>query len=70
MNLTDGDNLPITIYKDKPCAYCRTKGYFAGSGNPQCQAAIKQGKCALCVEEITVEDIEKAIEKLNLHHRI
>lgn len=66
--LADGESLPVTIYKDKPCAYCRTKGYFAGSGNPQCQSAIKQGKCALCVEEITVEEVKRAIKKLCSTH--
>lgn len=62
--LADGERLPLTIYKDMPCAYCRTKGYFAGAGNPQCQVAIKQGKCALCVEEITVEEVKSAIEDI------
>lgn len=62
--LADGENLPITIYKDKPCTYCRTKGYFAGAGNPQCQVAIRQDKCALCIEDITVDEVKSAIENI------
>ena len=62
--LEDEGNLPITIYKDMPCAYCRTKGYFAGAGNYQCQSAIKLGKCALCIEEITVEEVKRVIENI------
>ena len=60
--LDEGDALPATVYVDKPCAYCRTKGYFAGSGNKVCRKAIKGDKCALCIDEISIEMVVKMIE--------
>lgn len=59
--LRDGETLPNTVIVDKPCAYCRTKGYFAGYGNKECKAEIKEGKCALCISEISVVDVKQAI---------
>lgn len=59
-----GEHLPTTILVDKPCAYCRTKGYFAGYGNKECKSAIKKGGCALCISEIKIEDVKEAIIKL------
>ena len=62
--LDEGDRLPETVYVDMPCAYCRTKGYFAGYGNPKCRKAIKTGKCSLCIDEITVEMVISKIDKI------
>lgn len=62
--LHTGEHLPTTIIVDKPCAYCRTKGYFAGYGNKECKQAIKVGKCALCISEISVSDVKKKISEL------
>ena len=53
--LDEGDRLPETVYVDMPCAYCRTKGYSAGYGNKACKKEIEQGKCALCIDAISVE---------------
>lgn len=62
--LENDEKLPTIIsLKSKTCEYCRTKGYTAGYGNLECQAAIKAGKCALCIEEISVETVKKAIHK-------
>lgn len=62
--LAEGDNLPVTLIKDMPCEYCRTKGYFAGFGNIECKQAIDKGKCALCIDAITVEEVERKIDEL------
>ena len=62
--LKENDSLPVTIIKEKPCAYCRTKGYFAGYGNAKCKMVIKQGNCALCIAEITVDEVKEAITLL------
>lgn len=61
--LSEGETLPTTVIVDKSCAYCRTKGYFAGYGNKDCKAEIKQGKCAMCISEISVDMVKLAIEK-------
>ena len=59
--LSEGEILPVTVIKEKSCAYCRTKGYFAGYGNKQCKSMIKKGKCALCIDEISVDDVKDVI---------
>lgn len=41
--LNEGDKLPHTVLVDKPCAYCRAKGYYHGYGNARCKKAIKSG---------------------------
>ena len=61
--LDEGDRLPETVYVDMPCAYCRTKGYFAGYGNTTCYHAVKAGKCTLCIDAITISDVMERIEK-------
>ncbi len=62
--LEEDEKLPVIISLDKyPCEYCRTKGYFAGYGNSKCLTAIKAGKCALCIEEISAERVKEAINK-------
>lgn len=62
--LRKGERLPLTLFVDRPCAYCRTKGYFAGYGNPECKRAIKYGKPALCVSAVSVEQVEIAVKEL------
>lgn len=61
--LNKNENLPSTIIKDMPCAYCRTRGYFAGYGNYHCKKAIKKGQCALCIKEITIDNVKNIIKK-------
>ena len=61
--LRNGEILPTTVIVDKSCAYCRTKGYFAGYGNKKCKAAIAKGSCSLCISEISVDMVKLAIEK-------
>ena len=60
--LSDGEWLPTTVIVDMPCAYCRTKGYFAGSGNKECKLAINQGKCALCIDKISIDEVKTSIQ--------
>ena len=62
--LDKGDRLPATLFVDMPCAYCRTKGYFAGYGNNTCQRVVKQGRSSLCVDAITVEMVKNKIDEL------
>lgn len=62
--LDSGDWLPETVIVDMPCAYCRTKGYFAGYGNTACRHSIKAGRCALCIDAVTVEMVKEKIEFL------
>ena len=65
--LDEGDFLPETVYVNMPCEYCRTKGYYAGYGNVACLKVVKQGRCALCVEAITVEMVkEKSIHCISV----
>ena len=63
-HLEGNDILPVTLMRDMPCEWCRTKGYDAGYGNPSCTARIKAGKCAECIEAVTVEEVKTAIDKL------
>ena len=59
--LRAGERLPVTVIVDKPCAYCKAKGYFAGYGNTSCRKVVKQGECALCISDITIEQVKDAI---------
>lgn len=56
------DILPETITVDVSCAWCRTKGYFAGYGNTSCKIALKENKCALCISAVTVGMVEEKID--------
>lgn len=60
--LDKGDRLPETVIADMPCEYCRTKYYFAGYGNPACQQSLKSGKCALCIDTISIDMVKEIIE--------
>ena len=62
--LNPGDILPVTVMKDVPCEWCRTIGYDAGYGNKDCKKRIKSGLCAACIDLITVDEVESAIDKL------
>lgn len=62
--LAEGRRLPVTVLHDKPCAWCRSRGYYSGYQNKPCRDAIRAGKCALCIEEITVEEVKTAIQTL------
>ena len=57
--LNEGDRLPVTVLKDMPCEYCRTIGY-----NKECQKRIKANQCAICIEKITVAEINEQVDKL------
>ncbi len=60
--LDEKDRLPTTIIKDMPCEWCRTKGYNAGFGNTECKRRIKNNKCTLCIDAITVDDVKEKIK--------
>ena len=62
--LDEGDRLPVTLIKDMPCEWCRTIGYFAGYGNPECKARIRENLCSCCIDLITIEDVIEQIDKL------
>lgn len=62
--LEEGDRLPETVLVDMPCAWCRTKGYFAGYGNGKCKKQIKEGKCALCIDAVTVDMVKEKVDEL------
>ncbi|MBR4085142.1 MAG: glycosyltransferase family 9 protein [Lachnospiraceae bacterium] len=59
--LDEIDRLPNTIIKEMHCEWCRTKGYDAGFGNSECTKRIKENKCALCIEAITVDEVKAQI---------
>ena len=59
-----GDRLPLCVYKDMPCSYCRDKSYFSGSLNAECMKRINDGKCALCIDAVTADDVKDAIIKI------
>ncbi len=62
--LKENDRLPITVFHDKKCAWCRTVGYFAGYGNKICKKQIDSGKCALCIDEISIKEVKSAIDNI------
>lgn len=63
-NLLGNQILPLTIIKDMPCEYCKSKGYFHGYGNKKCQLEIRQGRCALCLSSISKEEVIQQLKKL------
>lgn len=62
--LEEGDRLPVAVYKDMPCEWCRTRGYNAGYGNKKCKNRINKGQCASCIDKISVEEVIKAINQI------
>ena len=54
----DGNIMLETVLVDMPCAYCRTKGYYAGYGNPACRQSLIGGKCSLCIDAITIDMVK------------
>ena len=62
--LDENDRLPVTVYKDMPCEWCRTMGYFAGYGNADCKKRIEDNQCAICIDRITVNEVKEAIDNL------
>ncbi|MBQ9628892.1 MAG: glycosyltransferase family 9 protein [Synergistaceae bacterium] len=62
--LEPDDILPLCVYKKMPCENCRDVGYYTGSTNPECMKRIKEGKCALCIDAVSVEDVKNAIKKI------
>lgn len=59
-----GDKLPVTIFKDMPCEWCRTSGYNAGVGNKECRKRIVEGYSALCIAGIETSRVEEAIGQI------
>ena len=59
--MAPGDVLPVTLLKDPACRNCRTKSYRAGYGNEVCAMRIKEGLCAKCIDDISIEEAETAI---------
>ncbi|MBR4196784.1 MAG: glycosyltransferase family 9 protein [Synergistaceae bacterium] len=62
--LEDGDRLPLCVYHHMPCEYCRDKGYFSGCLNSECLKRLNEGKCALCIDAVTADDVKNAIIKI------
>jgi ADP-heptose:LPS heptosyltransferase len=62
--LEDGDFLPITIYKEMPCEWCRTIGYEAGYGNKKCRKRISENKCVCCIDKITVDEVLAKVDEV------
>jgi len=62
--LDDGQVLPSTLYVDMNCEYCKSRGYFHGYGNKECQHEIGKGNCALCVSAISVNSVKKVIKNM------
>lgn len=64
--LAVGDILPVTLLEDVACRNCRTKSYHAGYGNEECAMRIKQGLCASCIDDISVDEVKESIKTLEL----
>ena len=62
--LEPGDRLPVCVYKPMPCECCRDVGYFSGALNAECAKRLKSGKCALCIDAVTAEDVKDAVVKI------
>lgn len=58
------DRLPVTIYKDMPCEWCRTIGYHSGYGNKVCKERIDKNKCSLCINSITTDEVITKVDEL------
>lgn len=61
---SEQDRLPACIQWHMDCAWCRERTYFYGSGNQQCMQRIKEGKCATCIDVITVDEVINKIDEL------
>ena len=62
--LEPDDILPLCVYKRMPCENCRDVGYYTGSTNSECMNRIHEGKCALCIDAVSVDDVKDAIKKI------
>ena len=62
--LEPDDILPLCVYKRMPCENCRDVGYYTGSSNHECMNRIREGKCTLCIDAVSVEDVKEAIMKI------
>lgn len=62
--IAEDDKLPVTLYKNMSCEWCRTIGYDAGFGNEQCGRRISENKCAICIAAITTNETIAEVEKI------
>lgn len=62
--LEQNARLPVTLYRDMPCEWCRTIGYHAGHGNGKCEKRIAMGQCSLCVDSIKTNEVIDKIEEI------
>ena len=51
------DVYPVLVKHDYPCAKCKVIYQKMGSQNVECLKGIKKGKPALCITDITVEEV-------------
>ncbi len=59
--LEPDDRLPLCVYKRMACENCRDIGYYTGSSNPECMRQIRAGKCAICIDAVTSDEVKAAI---------
>ena len=62
--LEKNQRLPLCVFKRFKCEGCRDIGYYSGSGNPECLERLKNNKCTLCIDAISVQDVKNAILKI------
>ena len=58
------ERLPVALYEDMPCAWCRTFGYDAGYGNQKCKKRIKNGQCTVCILKVSTQSVLEKTEEL------
>lgn len=62
---TKSDSDPICVYsQEKDCKYCKFKPGGIGKDNRECKKRVHAGKNALCLEEIDMNNVYKAIDLL------
>lgn len=62
--LEQNARLPVTLYRDMPCEWCRTIGYHAGHDNSNCEKRIGKGQCSLCVDLIKTDEVVDKIKEV------
>ena len=60
----EDDRLPHCVYKKMPCECCRVEKFYSGSLNPECKKRLDEGKCALCIDAVTADDVKKAVREI------
>ena len=62
-NVLPGDHLPLVAHADIPCYHCSLNVDFIFERNPKCLRRILFKKMAVCIEEITFEQVRDLVDQ-------